>query len=348
VNGSRRPDNPVEPRSITGDAAGVSARRDPRVLPKAHLHVHLESTIRPATAAEIAAGNGLIPPPVPSPFAGFAEFATHGGAVRDLLRRPADFRRIAREFCADQAADGVAHVEVTFTAAAHGERLDDPLMPLESVLAGLAEGAAATGISYGVILDHPRRRSVERAWTTLDLARRYAAEGVVGIGLAGREEYPVAPFAQVWAAAREAGVHLVHHAGETCGPDSVREVLGVGRAERVGHGIRAMDDPVLVAELRDRTVPLEVCPSSNVALGIVGSLAEHPMPRMLAAGLVVTLNTDVPDATGRTLSAEFVAVRDAFDLSDADLTALNRAAIDASFAPAERKAELRRATRDWL
>jgi adenosine deaminase len=326
----------------------VSARRDPRVLPKAHLHVHLESTIRPATAAAIAAGNGLAPPPDPAPFAGFAGFAAHGGAVRDLLRRPGDFRRIAREFCVDQAADGVAHVEVTFTAAAHGERLGDPRMPLEAVLAGLAEGAASPGISYGVILDHPRRRSVERAWATLDLARRYAGEGVVGIGLAGREEYPVDPFAPVWDAAREAGVHLVHHAGETCGPDSVRAVLGVGRAERVGHGIRALDDPALVAELRDRAVPLEVCPSSNVALGIVGSLAEHPLPRMLAAGLVVTISTDVPDATGRTLSTELAAVRDAFDLADADLAALNQAAIDASFAPAARKAELREATRDWL
>lgn len=326
----------------------MSAHRDPRVLPKAHLHVHLESAIRPATAAAIAAGNGLVAPVAPPPFAGFAGFAEHGGAVRDLLRRPGDFRRIAREFCADQAADGVAHVEVTFTAAAHGERLGDPRMPLEAVLAGLAEGAAATGIGYGVILDHPRRRSVERAWATLDLARRYAADGVVGIGLAGREEYPVAPFARVWDAARDAGVHLVHHAGETCGPDSVRDVLGVGRAERVGHGIRAMDDPELVAELRDRAVPLEVCPSSNVALGIVASLAEHPLPRMLVAGLVVAVGTDVPDATGRTLSDEFALLRDTFDLTDADLAALNLAAVDASFAPAAAKADLRRATADWL
>src|SRR3954471_16014400 len=141
--------NPVVRSRGGGEAAPV---RDPRTLPKAHLHVHLESTIRPATAAGIAAGNGLDLPPAPAPFAGFAAFAEHGGAVRDLLRRPADFRRIAREFCHDQAADGVRYAEVTFTAAAHGERLGDPRMPLEAVLAGLAEGAAATGIGYGVIL----------------------------------------------------------------------------------------------------------------------------------------------------------------------------------------------------
>jgi adenosine deaminase len=321
--------------------------RDPRTLPKAHLHVHLESTIRPATAAGIAAGNGLDPPPAPAPFAGFAAFAEHGGAVRDLLRRPADFRRIAREFCHDQAADGVRYAEVTFTAAAHGERLGDPAMPLEAVLAGLAEGAAETGLGYGVILDHPRRRSVRRAWTTLELARRHAADGVVGIGLAGREEHPAAPFAEVWAAARDAGVHLVHHAGETCGPSSIREALDVGRAERIGHGIRALDDPDLVAELRERGVPLEVCPSSNVALGVVGSLAEHPLPRLRAAGLTVTISTDVPDATGRPLSAELALLRDTFALTDADLAALNRAAVDASFAPAATKAELRRLTAQW-
>jgi adenosine deaminase len=326
----------------------VSGRRDLRALPKAHLHVHLESTIRPVTAAEIAVGNGLPPPAAPAPFAGFAEFARHGDAVRDLLRRPDDFRRIAREFCLDQAADGVRYAEVTFTAAAHGERLGEPRMPLEAVLAGLAEGAAATGLGYGVILDHPRRRSVERAWATLDLARRHTADGVVGIGLGGREEYPVAPFAPVWAAAREDGVHLVHHAGETCGPSSVREVLDVGLAERVGHGIRALDDPELVAELRERRIPLEVCPSSNVALGIVGSLAAHPLPRMRAAGLVVTVSTDVPDVTGQTLSVELAAVRDACALTDADLAALNRAAVDASYASAATKAELRAATERWL
>ncbi|WP_308258111.1 adenosine deaminase [Pseudonocardia lacus] len=324
------------------------AHRDPRTLPKAHLHVHLESAIRPATLAGIAAGNGLPPPLAPAPFAGFAAFAEHGGAVRDVLRRPDDFHRIAAEFCADQAADGVRYVEVTFTALGHGTRLGDPDMPLEAVLDGLAEGAAATGIGYGVILDHPRRRPVDRARRTLDLAVRHRAAGVVGIGLAGREEHPVEPFAEVFAEARDAGVHVVHHAGETCGPRSVRAALDAGRAERIGHGIRALDDPDLVAELRHRAIPLEVCPSSNVALGIVASLAEHPLPRMLAADLNVMISTDVPDVTGRDLTAELAAVRDAYNLDDAAIARLHRAAIDASFAPDEVKAEMRRGTDEWL
>ncbi len=332
-----------------GDAAPVhEAGRDLTALPSVHLHVHLESAVRPATLAAIAAEQGLPVPPAAGPFRGFPAFAAHNGAVRDLLRRPADFHRIAREFAHDQAADGVRHVEVTFTAAAHGERLADPAMPLAAVLDGLAEGAAETGIGYGVILDHPRRRPVERARRTLELAVRFADRGVVAIGLAGQEDHPVAPFAEVCAAARDAGVHLVHHAGETCGPSSVREALTAGRADRIGHGIRALDDPALVAELRERRVPLEVCPSSNVALGIVAPLAEHPLPRMLDAGLAVVIGTDVPDATGLGLPAELARLRQVFGLDDAALAGLNRTAIEASFGPAAVKAQLHRATEAWL
>jgi adenosine deaminase len=315
--------------------------RDLAELPKVHLHVHLESTVRPATLAELGG------PGEPARFTGFAAFAAWNGVVRDHLRRPADFARIAREFCADEAAQGTRYAEVTFTAAAHGERLGRPEPLLEAVLAGLADGRRY-GITCQVILDHPRRRSVERAWRTLELARRYAADGVAGIGLAGAEEYPVEPFTEVFAAARDAGVKLVHHAGEMCGPESIRAAIGVGRADRIGHGIRALEDPSLVAELRDRRIPLEVCPSSNVALGLVPSVRQHPLPRLRDAGLVVTLNTDIPSATGATLTGEYALARDAFGYDDAVLAELARAAIDASFAPEELKADLHRRTEAWL
>ncbi|WP_255410875.1 adenosine deaminase [Blastococcus sp. TF02A-26] len=287
-------------------------------------------------------------PPAPAAYDGFAAFAAVNGAVRDCLRRPEDFARVAREFCADQAAQGVRYAEVTVTAAAHGERLGDPEMPLAAVLDGLAAGQAAHEIEVRVVLDHPRRRSVQRFRATLDLALRYADRGVVAIGFAGAEEHPLSPFADVLADAVGAGVHLVHHAGETAGPASIREALDVGRAERIGHGIRALEDPGLVAELRDRGVPLEVCPSSNVALGLVPSLAGHPLPQMLAAGLVVTLSTDVPSATGATLAGEYAAVRDAFGWDDDVLAGLARASVDASFAPAATRARLRAGIDAWL
>lgn len=315
-------------------AAIVGPVRDLARLPKVDLHVHLESTIRPSTLALLAERDGVVVPPLGT---GFGSFADRGRVIRALLRGPDDFHRIAAEFAADQAADGVGYVEVTFTAA----RLPEPTAPLEAVLAGLATG----GVPFGVLLDHPRRRPPARFAQTLDLARRYAGAGVVGIGLAGAEDHPVAPFAPICATA---DVHLVHHAGEMCGPESVWEALDAGRAERIGHGVRALEDPALVAALRDRSIPLEVCPTSNVTLGLVPSLAEHPLPELLAAGLAVTVNTDIPDVTGHTPTSELAAVRDTFHLTDADLARLNHTAVDASFAPTDLKRRLHGATDAWL
>ncbi|MEU6430349.1 adenosine deaminase [Microbispora sp. NPDC046973] len=312
--------------------------RDLRLLPKAHLHTHLESTVRPATIREL----GGEPPVQERPFTDFREFADQRAMVRALLRDYGHFRRIAEEFCQDEAAQGVRYAEVTFTAAAHGERLGDPDMPLQAVLDGLATGAERYGIQTRVILDHSRRRPVERLWHSLDLATRHPE--VIAVGLAGDESYPAAPFAEVFLAAREAGLHLVHHAGETAGPASVREVLAVGHAERIGHGIRVLEDPDLVAELRRRRVPLEVCPSSNVLLGLVPSLAEHPLPRLVDAGLTVTVNTD-----GETsLAAEYQRAREIFGCSDAELANLARASVESSFAPAAVKARLGAEIDRWL
>jgi adenosine deaminase len=326
----------------------LRSMRDLSLLPKAHLHVHLESTIRWATLREIGDRNGVTVPAEGGAFGGFGQFAVHNELVRNCLRRHEDFTRIAAEFCADEAADGTRYAEVTFTAAAHGERLGQMEMPLEAVLAGLAEGQARHGIECQVILDHSRRRSVDRAWQTLRLAARYADQGVVAIGLAGDETYPLRPFATVLDAARDAGVHLVHHAGEGGGPDSIREAIHVGHAERLGHGIRVLDDPALVDELRARALPLEVCPSSNVALGFVPTFKAHPLPRLRDAGLAVTVNTDIPVAIGTSTATEYTRVRDAFGYDDAVLAELARAATDASFAPPATKKDLQAQIDAWL
>ncbi|MFF0866214.1 adenosine deaminase [Nonomuraea sp. NPDC003560] len=310
--------------------------RDLRLLPKAHLHVHLESTVRPATVRELGG-----PPEPEGPFADFREFADQRAKVRGLLRTPEHFRRVALEFCEDEAAQGTRYVEVTFTAAAHGERLGAPEMPLEAVLDGLAEGRRY-GVEARVLLDHSRRRPLERLWRTYELATRY--DEVIGLGLAGDEAHPLAPFAEVFAAAGDAGLHLVHHAGEAAGPASIREALDLGRTERLGHGIRVLDDPALVAEVRERDVPLEVCPTSNVLLGLVPSLAEHPLPRLREAGLTVTVNTDGETA----LAEEYLRLREVFGYGDDVLAELARASIRASFAPDALKADLLAAVDAWL
>ncbi|GAA2793707.1 adenosine deaminase [Saccharopolyspora taberi] len=320
--------------------------RDLTLLPKAHLHVHLESTVSASTLREIGDANGVTVPAETTGFAGFRQFADHNALVRDCLRRPEDFARVAREFCHAEAAHGTRYAEVTFTAAAHGERLGHPEMPLEAVLDGLARGQAETGLECRVLLDHSRRRSVERAWSTLRLATRY--EQVIAIGMAGEESYPLAPFADVVDAAHDAGVHLVHHAGEARGAESIREAITTGRTRRLGHGIRVLDDPGLVAEVRDLGLPLEVCPSSNIALGFTASAAEHPLPRLRDAGLRVTVNTDVPAVIDTTLTREYELVRDTFGYTDHDLADLARTAIDASFAPEDTKRRLHRETDEWL
>jgi adenosine deaminase len=316
--------------------------RDLVALPKAHLHVHLESTLRPETLASLGGA-----PPLPAAFAGFGAFADYNAAVRACLRTAADFERIAYEFCLDSAADGVRYAEVMVTAAAHGARLGSAPAVLHGVLAGLRAGSADAGIETRVVIDHSRRRPLPWAEESVQLAADHP-DAVVGFGMAGDEAAPLSPYRTVVERAAAAGVHLVHHAGETAGAASVWEALDIGHAERIGHGIRSLEDPELVARLRDEQMPLEVCPSSNVILGLVPSLAAHPLPSLVEADLVVTLNTDIPAITGRTLSAEYAAVGETFGCSDEELAHFARAAVDASFAPPATKTRLRQDIAAWL
>jgi adenosine deaminase len=346
-----------ERRPQSGRAAAGGARTVRRVsaltrLPKAELHVHLESTLRRDTVLELAARNGV---PVPADtaghrFAGFRGFGDHGAAVRACLVTAADFRRVAVEFCADAVAQSIRYAEITFTAAAHEERLQAPGMPLAAVLDGLAEGRDRYGVVTRVILDHSRRRGVDRLRRTVALARTHAA-AVAAVGLAGDESYPLAPFAEVLDEAAGAGVALVHHAGETAGIASIAEAVRRGHTARLGHGVRILDDDPeqadLLAEVRERGIALEVCPSSNVALGVVDSFAAHPLPALCAAGLAVTVNTDIPAVVGTTLSTEYRRIADAFGFAPARLADLARAGVDASFAPESLRAALRRDIDAW-
>ena len=313
--------------------------RDLRALPKAHLHVHLESTLRPDTLAELG---GTPPPPR---FDGFAAFAAHNAAVRNCLRSAADFARVAYEFCADSAADGVRYAEVTVTVAAHAARLGvPPAVPLDGVLSGLRAGMRDHPIVVRVLVDHSRRRPLSWAAASVDLAAR--TPEVVAFGLAGDEATPLESYADL--IADTPSVPMVHHAGETAGPASVREAIGPGRATRIGHGFRALEDPAVIALLRDRGIPIEVCPSSNVALGLVPSLRAHPLPALAEAGLVLTLNTDIPAVAGVSLTDEYESVRTIFGWSDAELAALAVAGVEAGFAPPAVKEELRADIESWI
>ncbi len=328
-------------------------RRPLEGLPKTHLHVHLEGAIRPATLADIADRHGATPPESVRDgryaFVDLAGFFADYQRVRECLREPADFRRIAFELCQDEAAQGVRYAEVTFTPAFHALRLGDWDMPVAAVLDGFAAGEADFGIRCRLILDHSRRRPYELAQRTLELAIHYRERGVVGFGLGGPEHgYPPEPYAPLFERAVDAGLHSVPHAGEAAGPSSIRGALQALRAERLGHGVRILEDTELVAEVRERGIPLEVCPSINIATGLYPSTPEHPLPRLLEAGLVVTLNADVPAMIATSVAREYVLAREVFGLDDHRLAAIARAGARAAFMEASARAALEEAIEAWL
>jgi adenosine deaminase len=322
-------------------------------LPKTDLHVHLEGSIRAATVVELADKNKVKTPPCLRDgrfhFRDLADFIAQYGTLEPCLSDVSDFRRVAYEFCEDEAAEGIRYCEVTFTLPGHGERFGDWHPPLEAVLDGLGQGAARFGVSVGVVLDIVRGFSLELAQRTLDCALHYQDRGVVALGLAGLEVgNPPERFAGLFRQARDAGLHSVPHAGEALGAESVRGAVDSLGAERIGHGIRVVEDPWLVEELRTRGVPLEVCVTSNVRTGVVPSIWEHPLPRLLEAGLVVTLNSDDPSLFDAPLAGEYEIARSEFGLSDEELADVARNGIRASFADEDTKRALLAGVERWL
>ncbi len=323
-------------------------------LPKAHLHVHLEGTIRPATLVDIAARHGVAAPlgaqdGARYAFRDLASFFVDYQRVRDCLNDADDFRRIAYELCQDEAAQGVRYAEVTFSPAYHALRLGDWDMPVATILEGFAQGESDFGIKCRLILDHSRRRSYELAEQTLAAAVRFRDRGVIGLGLGGPEaDYPPEPFAPLFLRALDAGLHSLPHAGEEAGPASIRGALSALRAERLGHGVRVLEDADLVAEVRERRIPLEVCPTINVTTGIFSSLHEHPLPKLLDAGLVVTLNADVPAMTASPVAQEYAHARATVGLDDATLAQIARASVGSSYLDNSAKQSIAGEIDEWL
>lgn len=282
-------------------------------LPKAELHVHLEAAIRPDLAGELADRIGARLPP-PGPFANQAEFVAAYEAARDLIGSLDDLRTVARAFGECQRACGVEWSEVHFVPPTYDGRLgaDDAL--IEAVVDGLAAGAGADGA--GLIIGVNRGLGLDAAERSLDLALRWAGRGVVALGFAGDEAaYPAGPFAPVFGRARSAGLRCVPHAGEIPQPSSVAAALAIG-PPRICHGLAAAADPALVRRLADAGVCLDMAPSSNVLLGLADSLVEHPLPRLLDAGVAVTISTDIPLFLGHDLIDEYMRCQRAWSLSD--------------------------------
>jgi len=331
-------------------------------LPKVELHVHLEGTISALTAAGLARARGEDPqqvlvldpasdpdaPLYPHPFRDFLHFVDTFVASSAQVRGPGDLTTVATAFASAQAEQGVRWSEATFTAVMMEQRGWEPEAMWEALAAGFA---AVPATQVGLVLDSPRDLGVDAARRSVELARHALGAGlpVVALGLTGVEgAVPVAEFAFLRDAADELGIGLVPHAGEMGGPDVVRDSLDLLRPDRIGHGIATVADPALLARVADEGVVLEVCPTSNVTLGLVASLEEHPVRALRDAGVAITINSDDPPFFATTLTDELAHAVRLLELDDLRLAALERRAVDASFAPTALRAELHTALDAWL
>ena len=331
-------------------------------LPKVELHVHLEGTISAATAAGLARARGEDPaevlvladgadpdaPRYPHPFRDFLHFVDTFLASSAQVREPSDLATVAEAFATAQAAQGVRWSEATFTAVTMEQRGWEPRAMWEALAEGIAR-VPATRVAF--ILDTPRDLGVDLAHRGVELARDALAHGlpVAALGLTGVEgAVHVGEFAFLRDAADELCVGLVPHAGEMGGPDVVADSLDLLRPDRIGHGIATATDADLLARVAEEGVVLEVCPSSNVTLGLVPSLDEHPIRMLRDAGVAITVNSDDPPFFATTLTDELAHAVSLLELDALRLAALQRRAIDASFAPAEVRAEVHAALDAWL
>jgi adenosine deaminase len=326
-------------------------------LPKAELHLHLVGSASVPTVLELArrhpAGNG-VPPGSEVPrtepelraffeFRDFPHFAEVYGAVSALVRDPADVAALVTGAARDLAGQNVRYVELTVTPYTFTS-VGMPVRELTSALDLAADEAGREhGVRIGYIFDIASEYGAEAARATLDHALSCPPEALTGFGLAGIEQARPAHqdvFREVFAAAIAAGLHSVPHAGEMSGPATIWEAVNGLRAERIGHGISCLADPSLVAYLRETQIPLEVCPTSNVCTGQVPDLAAHPLPRLLAEGLFVTLNSDDPPMFGTTLTREYRQAASVLGLSRDQLADLARNSVRASFLDAAAKQAL--------
>jgi aminodeoxyfutalosine deaminase len=285
------------------------------VYPKIELHVHLEATVRPETLLEIARRNDY---PLPANtveglaelyrYRDFRHFIEVWVLTTNALQREADFRHMVVDYAAQAKKHGAAYIEGIFTPAERVRRGVNWQEVFEGVCDGAEEAREQHGVEVRLTPDIPRGYSLDEAFATVRWAARYRERGVVGVGLGGLEaEYPPEPYEPAFTLAKSEGLGSVPHAGEVVGPASVRGALEALGADRLRHGIRANDDSGLVREIADRGTVLDICPLSNLRTGAVASLAEHPLPNLVAAGVHCSISTDDPVMFDTDLTRDYEA-----------------------------------------
>lgn len=322
-------------------------------LPKAELHVHHVGSASARIVSELAARHPGTVPSDPEELARFFEFRDFGHfievylAVVALVRTPDDIHYLTYEIAREMAeGQRLRYAELTCTPyTSVRPDVPDLGMPIEGYTEALEAARVEAERDFGLVLrwiyDVPGESGVPAAGATLDYALHHRPEGLVAFGLGGPElGVPREQFRPHFEQARAAGLHSVPHAGETTGPQTVWDSLRLLGAERIGHGTSSAQDPALLAHLAETGVPLEVCPSSNVATRAVASLAEHPLPIFRDAGVAVTINSDDPPMFGTSLLQEYAVAADLLDLDEAGLAELARTAVRVSFAPEDVKARV--------
>jgi adenosine deaminase len=309
-------------------------------LPKAELHVHHVGSASPRIVAELAARHeGHSPVPADADaladyftFTDFAHFIEVYLSVVDLIRDPADIWTLTYEIARDLAAQNVRYAELTLTPYSSVVRGIPAEAYCEAVEDARSQAAADFGVALRWCFDIPGEAGLPAADVTLDVALRQRPDGLVSFGLGGPEiGVPREPFAPHFAQARAAGLHSVPHAGESTGPETIWDAIRYLGATRIGHGISAARDPELLDYLAAQGIALEVCPTSNVRTRSVPSMAEHPLPALVAAGVPVTINSDDPPMFSTTLNREYAVAAELLGLDEQGVAELARAAVRASF-----------------
>jgi adenosine deaminase len=315
-------------------------------VPKAELHVHLEGTATPDLVRRIAERNGLEVPEgvfaAPDRFAwrDFLDFLNTYNMVCSVIRSGEDYRDITYEYLASCARDGAIYVELT--ASIDHSRIAGigDAEHWEGIAAGIDDARRDHGIEARILSVAVRNYGVDRAIEIAELTAARPHPYVVGFSLAGDEAgYPPEPFIEAYRVAEKAGLGCTVHAGEWAGAASVRGALELP-VTRISHGVRAIEDPVLVEELARRGITLEVCPTSNVVLGVFPTYEEHPFPALREAGIPLTLGSDDPPYFGASVGGEYAVAREHFGLGDSELVAITRTAVEASFAEPELRSKL--------
>lgn len=330
-----------------------------RQLPKAHLHLHFTGSMRSTTLLELAdkygvhlpeALRGGEPPRLrATDERGWFRFQRLYDIARSCLRAPEDIQRLVREAAQEDVADGSGWLEIQVDPTSYAPRLGGLIPALEIILDAVRAASQETGLGMRVVIAANRMKHPLDARTLARLAVRYADRGVIGFGLSNDERRGFArDFDRAFAIAREGGLLAAPHGGELAGPASVRDCLDDLHAGRVGHGVRAAEDPALLRRLAERGVTCEVCPASNVALGVYEKQEDVPLRTLFAAGVPVALGADDPLLFGSRLAAQYDIARRAHGFSDAELAELARQSVRGSRAPQPERERLLAGIDAWL